>query len=146
MSRLSKSFAARRRWGADRGSMSLFYAVLIVAIFMGIALVVDGGGRLQAGARATMLAQEAARAGGQQIDPTKAIPGTAIVADPAAAQAAAEAYLQQAGVDGTATVSPDGKTLTVTVTTEYHTVMASLVGYTTMPVTGQGTATLTLGG
>jgi hypothetical protein len=122
--------------------MSLFYAVTLVAIFMILGLVVDGGGRLQAGARADSLAQEAARAGGQQIDPAQAIPGTAIVVDPAAAQKAAESYLHQADVQGEVTVSPDGQALSVTVTTSYHTVFASLLGYPTMAVTGRGTATL----
>ncbi|MEU1628234.1 hypothetical protein ABZ746_23460 [Streptomyces sp. NPDC020096] len=122
--------------------MSLFYAVALVGIFMILGLVVDGGGRLQAGARADSLAQEAARAGGQQIDPTQAIPGSAIVVDPAAAQRAAESYLQQAGVQGEVTVSGDGKNLSVIVHTSYHTIFASLLGYSSMQVTGHGAATL----
>ncbi|MGW7006557.1 pilus assembly protein TadG-related protein [Streptomyces sp. NPDC054933] len=122
--------------------MSLFYAVALVGIFMILGLVVDGGGRLQAGARADSLAQEAARAGGQQIDPTQAIPGNAIVVDPAAAQRAAESYLHQAGVQGEVAVSGDGKNLSVTVHTSYHTIFASLLGYSSMPVAGHGTATL----
>ena len=126
----------------DQGSMSLFYAVAILAIFLVLGLVVDGGGDLKAAARADSLAEEAARAGGEQIDPAQAIPGTAIVVAPAAAQQAAASYLQQAGVQGSVTVSPDGKTLSVTVHSTYHTTFASLLGYSSLPITGHGTATL----
>lgn len=132
----------RPPYARDRGSMSLFYAVGIVAVFLIIGLVVDGGGRMQAGARADSLAQEAARAGGEQIDPALAIPGTAITVDPTAAQQAAASYLQQAGVTGEATVSPDGTSVAVTVHTTYHPLFASLLGIGSMGVTGRGVAHL----
>ncbi|WP_252396522.1 hypothetical protein [Streptantibioticus parmotrematis] len=122
--------------------MSLFYAVCLTGIFMILGLVVDGGGRLQAGSRADSLAQEAARAGGEQVDPAQAITGTAIAVQPAAAQQAASSYLHQAGVTGEVSVSDSGQTLSVTVHTTYHPVFASLLGFSSMPVTGHATATL----
>ncbi|MHA4818793.1 hypothetical protein ACXZ65_31100 [Streptomyces aculeolatus] len=132
----------RRRLKRDDGSMSLFYAVTIVGIFLLMGLVVDGGGRLKAGSRATMVATEAARTAGQQVDPGQAIPGSAIVADPAAASAAARSYIAEAGMTGSVRVSGDGKTLTVEVHDTYQPHFASLLGYGSMPVTGRATATL----
>ncbi|MFF3632098.1 TadE/TadG family type IV pilus assembly protein [Streptomyces sp. NPDC002164] len=51
----------------DRGSTTVFFALSTIAILMVIGLLVDGGGALIAGNRATSLAQEAARAAGRQI-------------------------------------------------------------------------------
>ncbi|MEU5108464.1 Tad domain-containing protein [Streptomyces sp. NPDC021354] len=127
---------------ADAGSMTLFYAVMALMGFLVIGLVVDGGGAMNAQSRADYAAQEAARAGGQQIDPAQAIPGTAIAVDPDAARAAARAYLEDKGLDGTVTVSQDGQTLTVTVSDTYNTFFTSLIGYSTINVTGHGTAHL----
>ncbi|NGN63211.1 hypothetical protein G5C51_04715 [Streptomyces sp. A7024] len=129
------------RWG-DRGSLSPFFAASCIAILMIAGLVVDGGGRLRAGSQANMVAQEAARTAGQQIDAGKAVPGTAIVVDPAAASAAARRYLNEAGMTGDVTVSDDGKTLTVKVQDTYQTKFVTLIGYSSMAVTGEATATL----
>ena len=122
--------------------MSLFFALASLAILMVIGLLVDGGGALNAGNRATSLAQEAARSAGQQLDPAQAIEGTAITVDPDAAAAAAEAYLADAGVQGDVEITDDGQTLTVTVHDAYHTYFASLVGKSTINVSGTATAHL----
>ncbi|MFJ4846582.1 MULTISPECIES: hypothetical protein [unclassified Streptomyces] len=55
-------------------------------------LVLGGGGKLSATERADALALEAARAGGQALDPAAAITGMAIRVDPVAARAAAAAW------------------------------------------------------
>lgn len=85
------------------------------------------------------VATEAARAGGQAIDPAQAVPGSV---DPQAAQAAAQAYLRLANIAGTATVSADGKTLTVTTQVTYATKFLSVAGIGSMAATGHGKATL----
>lgn len=139
LQRLRGHLAAGER---EMGSMSIFYAVAALCIFLVIGLVADGGGALNAAARADDVAQEAARAGGQQIDPGEAIPGEAVVVDPAAAARAARAYLSREDVTGTVAVSGDGTTITVTVTDSYPTTFSSLVGYTSIGVTGKGTAHL----
>jgi Flp pilus assembly protein TadG len=131
-----------RRARGERGSMSIFYAVAAPCIFLIIGLVADGGGALNAAARADDVAQEAARAGGQEIDAGKAIPGEAVVVDPAAAARAARAYLTRENVRGRVAVSGDGTTITVSVSDSYPTNFSSLVGYTTIAVTGMGTAHL----
>ncbi|MGW3651719.1 hypothetical protein [Streptomyces sp. NPDC000878] len=131
-----------RSSGPDRGGMELFYAGCTAIAFLIIGLVIDGGLALDRMSDADYIAQEAARAGAQQIDPGQAITGEAIVVDPDAAQAAARAFLSSAGVDGDVAIAQDGQSLTVTVRDAYHPYFASLIGVAEMPVTGHGTATL----
>ncbi|MGW6564947.1 TadE/TadG family type IV pilus assembly protein [Streptomyces sp. NPDC054975] len=134
--------AARGSRSRDRGSMSLYFALSTLAILMVMGLLVDGGGALNAANRATSLAQEAARAAGQQLDPAQAIEGTAITIDPDAAVGAAQDYLADAGVQGNVTVTDGGQTITVAVTDTYNTFFAQFVGKGTITVTGTAKAHL----
>ncbi|GHE34309.1 membrane protein [Streptomyces capitiformicae] len=120
----------------------MFVAICVVALLGIIGVAVDGGSKMRATERADYLAGEAARAGGQAIDPAQAITGEAIVVDPQAAVAAARAYLATAGADGTVSVSGDGTTLTVTVASAYETKFLPVVGIDSLAVTGHGKATL----
>ncbi|WP_239105910.1 pilus assembly protein TadG-related protein [Streptomyces sp. SID8014] len=79
----------RARMCGDRGGLELFYAGVVVIAFLLIGLVIDGGLALDRMSNADYVAQQAARAGAQQVDPAQAITGEAIVIDPGAAQAAA---------------------------------------------------------
>ncbi|MFJ9822389.1 pilus assembly protein TadG-related protein [Streptomyces sp. NPDC101151] len=126
----------------DRGGVTVFVAVCVVALIGIIGLAVDGGSKMRATERADYIAGEAARAGGQAVDPADAISGKEIVVDPQAAQAAAQAYLRSAGATGAVSVSGDGKTLTVTVTGTYDTKFLSVIGIGSLSVTGHGKATL----
>ncbi|MFD4604391.1 TadE/TadG family type IV pilus assembly protein [Streptomyces sp. NPDC058464] len=126
----------------DRGGVTVFVAICVVALIGIIGVAVDGGSKMRATERADYIAGEAARAGGQAIDPADAISGKAIVVDPQAASAAAQSYLRSARATGTVSVSADGKTLTVTVTGSYATSFLSAVGIGSLSVTGHGTATL----
>ncbi|MFJ1974089.1 pilus assembly protein TadG-related protein [Streptomyces sp. NPDC087903] len=132
----------RRASWDDRGGVTVFVAVCVIALIGIIGIAVDGGSTMRAVERADYIAGEAARAGGQAIDPAKAISGTAIVVDPQDAQAAAQAYLRSAGATGTVSVSSDGTTLTVHVTGTYDTKFLSAVGIGSLSVAGQGTANL----
>ncbi|MEU0784689.1 pilus assembly protein TadG-related protein [Streptomyces sp. NPDC006173] len=127
---------------ADRGGVTVFVAICVLGLIGIIGVAVDGGAKMAATERADYVAGEAARAGGQAIDPAKAITGRAIVIDPQDATAAARAYLGSAGASGTVSVSGDGKQITVTVTGSSDTTFLSAVGIGTLPVTGQATATL----
>lgn len=129
------------RW-RDRGSMSVFFAVTTIAILMVMGLLVDGGGALNAGNRATSLAQEAARTAGQQLDPAQAIEGTAITIDPDAAIGAAQDYLAAANVEGEVSISDNGQTLHVTVHDSYTPYFAQVIGMAKINVTGTATAHL----
>ncbi|MEU9190827.1 Tad domain-containing protein [Streptomyces sp. NPDC048484] len=129
------------RWD-DRGGVTVFVAVCVIALIGIIGVAVDGGSKMRAVERADYIAGEAARAGGQAIDPAEAISGNAIVVDPQDAQAAAQAYLRSADATGTVGVSGDGKTLSVTVSATYDTKFLPVVGIGSLSVAGQGRATL----
>ncbi|MET9879243.1 pilus assembly protein TadG-related protein [Actinacidiphila glaucinigra] len=126
----------------DRGGIAVFVAICTVVLLAIAGLVLDGGGKLRATVRADALALEAARAGGQALDPAAAVTGAAIRVDPAAAQATAMDYLRQAGVHGSVSVSPDRSQLTVVIDTTYATRFLPVIGIGSMDVTGHGTATL----
>ncbi|WP_031488047.1 pilus assembly protein TadG-related protein [Streptomyces bicolor] len=129
----------------DRGGVTVFVAVCVIALIGIIGIAVDGGSKMRAVERADFIAGEAARAGGQAIDPAQAISGDAVVVDPQDAVAAARSYLSSVGATGAVSVSADGKTLTVTVDSSYDTKFLSVVGIGTLAVTGHGKATLLYG-
>ncbi|MEU1201272.1 pilus assembly protein TadG-related protein [Streptomyces sp. NPDC005813] len=133
--------AARVR-GDDRGGVTVFVAVCVLALIGIIGVAVDGGAKMAATERADYVAGEAARAGGQAIDPAKAVTGKAIVVDPQDAAAAAQAYLRSAGATGTVSVAGDGRSVSVTVHGSSNTTFLSAVGIGSLPVTGHATATL----
>ncbi|WP_122614556.1 pilus assembly protein TadG-related protein [Streptomyces sp. Tu 4128] len=133
--------AGAHRWD-DRGGVTVFVAVCVVALIGIIGVAVDGGGKLRATERADHVAGEAARAGGQALDPAAAISGESIVVKPQDAVAAAQSYLRSVGATGTVNVSADGRTLTVHTTGTYATKFLPVVGIGSMPVTGHGSATL----
>ncbi|MEU9033365.1 hypothetical protein AB0D45_00340 [Streptomyces sp. NPDC048352] len=133
---------AAGRLREDRGGIAVYTAITTVALLAIIGLAIDGGGKLRATERADAVAMEAARAAGQAIDPAAAITGTGIRVDPAAAQAAAQAYLARTGTEGSASLSADGTQLTVTVHGTYPTVFLSIAGIGSMDVTGHASARL----
>ncbi|MBA3019658.1 pilus assembly protein [Propionicimonas sp.] len=119
----------------ERGSASLFYAVLAVAFFMVIGLVVDGGGAIKATQEADQIAAQAARQAGQQLDATSLIQGAKDVkVDPASARVAAEKYIAAAGATGTVSVS--GDKIRITVQTQYHPIFLSAVGIGSLSADG----------
>ncbi|MEV7643376.1 hypothetical protein AB0O32_25930 [Streptomyces rubiginosohelvolus] len=132
----------RARLRADDGGVVVFVAICTVALLGLIGIILEGGGKMRATERADAVAMEAARAGGQALDPAGAVTGTRVRADPAAATAAAYAYLSSAGVSGRVSASADGRKLTVTVNDTYVTKILPVVGIGSMAVTGRGTATL----
>jgi len=97
--RASRSVLAR-----DEGSVTVLAAVLITALLLVLALVVDGAARLRATSRADALAAEAARAAATAVD----LRGTAPVVDRPAAITAATAYLAANDAAGTVTIGPEG--------------------------------------
>ncbi|WP_331729132.1 hypothetical protein OG592_43355 (plasmid) [Streptomyces avidinii] len=137
--RFALSPRIRRALRDDRGAMSLFVLVTVVALFAVAALVYDGAGKLRALTHAEGVAHEAARAGGQAVDAGKAISGGGVSVDRNAAVAAARTYLSREGVSGTVTVSEDGGFLQVSVTESYH---ALFLGGASGSVTGRGSASL----
>lgn len=104
----------------DRGSVTAFVAVVAVALVMVAGMAYDGGQVLAAHASARSDAAKAARAGAQEIDLVVLRQTGESTLDPAAAEAAALAYLEEAGAVGTATVQGTTVTVTVTVVQPMH--------------------------
>lgn len=146
MSTLMTRALRSRRNGAhrDAGSVTVFVAITVLGLMILCGLVVDGGAKLRAVQRADRVATQAARAAGQAADPAALASGHARV-DRQGAVDAATAFLTAAGATGTATMSPDGTTVQVTVTTTAPTVFLGLVGVPAFTVTGHGQATLVHG-
>jgi Flp pilus assembly protein TadG len=135
--------ASGGRVGADRGSVSLFLVVAVLALFVAVGLVVDGGQKLRATQRADDAAAEAARAAVQSVQPGTTVRGQAPQVDPAAAVRAAQAYLSAAGVSGTATAA--GDRVQVTTSSSFTPAFLSLIGLGTQTVTGRAEARLARG-
>lgn len=120
----------------DTGSITVFVAVLVPALLLVVALVVDGAGQLRTISHADALAAEAARAAETAVDTR----GATITVDAASAAAAARTYLAQTGEPGTVTITgPNTVHVAVTVSTP---AMFGLGGPNHIAV---GTATAELG-
>jgi hypothetical protein len=104
----------RRPGSRDDGQITAFVVVVAAALVLLIGLVLDGGLTLAARERALGEAQEAARAGAQGINLAIYRQNGNLVLSPVAALADARAYL--AGIGATGTASVTGNVVTVTVT------------------------------
>ena len=143
MVRLARPRRCARR--DERGSIAMALVVLMAGFAMMIGLVVDGGGRLQAQERLDAFAQEAARAAGQAINLGAAVSGQRIYVDQGAARQAANTYLATVGLVGQVIVSPDGQTITVTITEAYEPTFLGAFGVGPWQLHGTGSATLVAG-
>ncbi len=124
--------------GRDEGAVTVFVVILAAAFVMFGGLILDAGGALADKTTAMGIAQEAARAGAQQLDLTAFRQSGALRLRHDPAVAAAESYLAQAGASGTAAVADN--TVTVTVTMTHHNQLLGIVGLDTLTVTGTGSA------
>jgi Flp pilus assembly protein TadG len=125
----------------ERGSITLIAAVLTLGLLVVAGLVVDGGARLAAARQAAGIAQEAARAGAEQLD-LAALRATGTVdVNPAAAVAAADAYLKAAGYRGQARLVGPTE-IAVTVSLHRATLLLGLIGVGGYRVTQTATASL----
>lgn len=132
---------------ADReaGSVTLFFVVASLALFAMVGLVVDGGTKIRAAQQADALAEEAARAGGQEITLPTAVRGDLAVADPHQAVAAARRYLTDNDIPGSARVADGGRTIVVAVSLTRPTVFLGMLGIDSMTVDGHAQARLVRG-
>ncbi|MPZ12714.1 MAG: hypothetical protein GEU89_21320 [Kiloniellaceae bacterium] len=102
------------------------------------ALLFDGGAAMTAKADAWSTAQQAARAGADQLDLAVLRTTGEVLIDPAAAESAAADWLAQAGVTGTVSATVEQVSVTVTVTEA--TVLLSAVGITSYDLSATATA------
>jgi len=95
----------------ERGSSTIWFAVVVGALFMIAGLVADGSSKIRAARMAQLAANEAARAAGQHLTPA-AIEGKLADVDPVEGASAAQDYLAQTGVSGN--VSVQGRDVVIT--------------------------------
>lgn len=119
--------ARLHRGDRERGSVSLFFVMVTLALLVIIGLVVDGGAQIHNRQRADTSAQEAARAAGQAVNPAAAINGDGAQLQLGTAQAAAQQYLASAGVQGNVTTT-GGTTVHVHTTTTYSPAFLGVIG------------------
>ncbi|KAB1660303.1 hypothetical protein F8O01_02955 [Pseudoclavibacter chungangensis] len=123
----------------ERGSVQLFLILTVVTLVVVVGLVVDGGGKVQLATDAQHVASSAARAATNAIS-AETVAGHALSIDALLATQVAEDYIENA--DMTGTVSVDGATITVTTEAVYATRFVSLIGISTLTVSGTATASL----
>ena len=128
----------RRRFPQDdseRGSATIWMITTALTMVLLLGLAVDLGGQVLAKQHAQVVAFEAARAGGQQLQGAAAMLGQAAVVDPARAVAAASTYL--AGTpDVTGNASALGARVVVDTRASYKTTFLSIIGIEELTVTG----------
>src|SRR5437016_10541386 len=96
-----------RRAGDERGQVTAFVVVIMVALLAMGGLVIDGGYALAAKRRAVNEADAAARAGAQALDNATYRAAGTLNPDPATALAAARTYLARTGDAGDVAVRGD---------------------------------------
>ncbi|MEJ3741746.1 pilus assembly protein TadG-related protein [Actinomycetes bacterium KLBMP 9797] len=123
---------------SDRGSATAWAIgiVLVVALLSGA--VLDGGNAMAARVAALDTAQQAARAGANQLDLAALRDNGLVRLDPAAAQNAAQQFLNQAGAHGTATATTTQ--VTVTVTRAQPTLLLQAIGVGSISMKATATA------
>ena len=126
-----------RRDIGERGATTLMIIILVTSILLMTGLTYDGGRILAARREAIDVAQSAARAGAQQLDPAALRAGRTNL-DTTAAVRTAEVFLRDAGYDGTATIADGQVRVTVTITRQLA--FLSAVGMHERTVHGVGTA------
>lgn len=126
----------------ERGSVTLYFLGFAIVMIGLLALLVDGGRLLMASADAEDIAAEAARSAGQEINGPDAILGEGTRADAQKAVATAQAFLADAGVQGTVMVAKDGQSISITVNDTYQTLLLGGFGYSSMQITAHADVTL----
>jgi hypothetical protein len=134
--------ATAHRWASrlrsDRGSATAWAIGIVAVVALLSGAVLDGGNAMAARVQALDIAQQAARAGANQLD-LGALRNQGVVRlDPGAAQAAADAFLRQAGANGTATATT--AQVTVTVTRSQPTLVLQAIGVDSIGMTATATA------
>ncbi|WP_433498569.1 pilus assembly protein TadG-related protein [Sphaerimonospora sp. CA-214678] len=129
----------------DRGSISAFVVVLMLAALVCLGLVVDGGQKIRAYREAYAVAEEAARAGADVVDIDRVYAqGGRLELDRSQALAAARAYLASSGNRGSVAMT-GARTLRVTVKVSRPTVLLSLIGVGDVTATASASARMLQG-
>lgn len=127
----------------ERGRVTAFVVIITTGCLLFAGLVLDGGLALATKTTAIGQAQEAARAGAQQLDLAAYRAGVPARLNPVAARAAAQRYLDSVAAVGTVTASVTE--VRVHVAAHQRTELLNLVGITDLAVSGDGQAHADLG-
>lgn len=121
----------------ESGSIAVLLCVFVVAMFSFVGLVVDGGRAVALRSSALQQADEAARAGAEELSVYALRMGDVSI-DPSVAVQAAKHFLAQEGVSGT--VSANASTVTVDVERSEPTAVLGLIGIRQITVSASATA------
>jgi len=122
----------------DRGSLTAFLAVLATGLFVLVGLVVDGDRALAAKREAIDVAEQAARAGADQLSVDDLRAGEFVI-DPIRATSEVNSYLDAAGVQGSVSVS--GNSVVVQVVGDSPTTVLGMIGIGDIHVSATASAT-----
>ncbi|GAB3118141.1 hypothetical protein GCM10027055_31240 [Janibacter alkaliphilus] len=129
-------------WRRDDGSLSIYFVTAVLASVPLVGLVVDGAGQIRAQQQANLVAHEAARTAGQQVDAGDAILGGQVVIEAGPAEQAAQSYAAAQGDYRvtSVTLSPDGQSVEVVAETTYDPILLDAIGIGSNRLTAEGTA------
>jgi hypothetical protein len=128
-----------RATSTDRGTVTAFTVVWLIASLALSGLVLDAGLAVSAHVNAQSVANAAARAGARELDIAALRTSNTIRVDPGKARSAASNWTARTGLQGTVTVTAD--TVTVTVTTRQPTQLLGLLGIHSIAVHATAIAT-----
>ena len=120
----------------DKGSVTIWLALASFVMIVLVGVAVDLSGQVYAQQHARDIAAQAARTAGQQIDASLGVRGIDAQTNTAQAIAAATSYIAAAGMEGDASITGGGTTITVSVVDTYETKFLSIIGLTSLRVTG----------
>ena len=120
----------------DKGSVTIWLALASFVMIVLVGVAVDLSGQVYAQQHARDIAAQAARTAGQQIDASLGVRGIGAQTNTAQAVAAATSDIAAAGMEGDASVTGGGTTITVSVVDTYETKFLSIIGLTSLRVTG----------
>ncbi len=126
------------RLRGDRGSGTVWAIGIVAVVALLAGAVLDGGNAMAARVQALDIAQQAARAGANQLDLAALRNQGLVRLDPGAAQAAAQAFLREAGATGT--VAATVAQVSVTVTRSQPTLVLQAIGVDAIGMTATATA------
>ncbi|MCA1983988.1 MAG: TadE/TadG family type IV pilus assembly protein [Nocardioides sp.] len=130
----------RRGERTERGAATAFFLMLVVVLFACAGLVFDGGSALNARMRLADVAEQAARAGADQIDVEALRNSGALEVNTEAARQAASDWMRAAGYpDAQVRIDDDGR-VSVTGSATGDTQILGLVGFSTFTVHATATA------
>ena len=124
----------------EGGAVAPLVAVMLLGLLAMMALVIDGGLLFAERRDLQGLADGSARAGAMAIDEDLLRETGTVRLDPAAAQVAAERYLEAAGAGGTVRIDANMLSVTVDLEETRPTLMMSLLGVRTVDVAAHAVA------